>query len=184
LRAAAGARVVSVSSGGHRLSGIRWDDPHFATGYDGMLAYGQSKTANVLFAVELGRRWADDGIRGYALHPGQIVGTHLAPWLSEDELRSIGLIDDSGRPVIDPDRDQKTPQQGAGTSVFAATSPLLADIGGVFLMDNDIAPPADPEAITDRGKGPTTGVMPHAVDPDAARRLWELSDRLLREGCR
>ncbi|MFF7650943.1 hypothetical protein ACFZCY_13970 [Streptomyces sp. NPDC007983] len=143
-----------------------------------MLAYGRSKTANVLFAGELDRRWADDGIRGHSLHPGQIVTTRPASWLGEDEPRPIGLIDDAGQPVIDPDRDQKTPQQGAGTSVFAATSPLLADIGGVFLMDNDIAPLDDPEAVAGRGIGPTTGVMPHAVGPDSARRLWELSDRL------
>ena len=70
LQAAAGARVVEVSSWGHHLSDIRWDDPHFETGYDGMVAYGQAKTANVLFAVELDRRWAGDGIRGYSLHPG------------------------------------------------------------------------------------------------------------------
>ncbi|HEY9264040.1 MAG TPA: SDR family NAD(P)-dependent oxidoreductase, partial [Mycobacterium sp.] len=77
LRAAHGARVVNVSSGGHRLSDIRWDDPHFTEGYEGMVAYGQSKTANVLFAVELDRRWAADGIRGYALHPGIAFGTNL-----------------------------------------------------------------------------------------------------------
>ncbi|WP_341273712.1 SDR family NAD(P)-dependent oxidoreductase [Pseudonocardia sediminis] len=178
LRAADGARVVSVSSGGHRLSDIRWDDPHFETGYDGMLAYGQSKTANILFAVELDRRWAADGIRGYALHPGQIVTTNLAPWLG-DARREIGLIDDAGAPVIDPSRDQKTPQQGASTSVFAAAGPMLDGIGGVFLMDNDIAPLDDPAAVVHQGIGPTTGVMPHAVDPVSARRLWDLSERLL-----
>ena len=139
LQAAAGARVVEVSSWGHHLSDIRWDDPHFETGYDGMIAYGQAKTANVLFAVELDQRWAGDGIRGYSLHPGQIVGTSLAPWLGEPELRAMGLIDDSGQPIIDPDRDMKTAAQGASTSVFAATSPLLADIGGVYLKDNDVA---------------------------------------------
>lgn len=176
---APGARVVSVSSGGHRLTDIRWDDPHFRTGYDAMLAYGQSKTANILFAVELDRRWADDGIRGYALHPGQIVSTGLAPWLPRETRLELGLIDASGHPVIDPDRDQKTPQQGAATSVFAATSPLLAGTGGVFLINSDIAPLDDPEEITHRGMGPTTGVMPYAVDPASARRLWDLSDRLL-----
>src|SRR5579875_330264 len=117
LRAAHRARVVNTTSGGHRLSGIRWDDPNFTTGYDamGMLAYGQSKTANVLFAVELDRRWAGDGIRGYAAHPGIVLGTNLGPWLaageertpwlSGDQLRAMGLIDDSGRPIIDPDRE-------------------------------------------------------------------------------
>lgn len=178
LRAADGARVVAVSSRGHRRSDIHWDDIHFVHDYDPMVAYGQSKTANALFAVELDRRHAADGIRGYSLHPGSIMGTNLAPTLGEDELRSMGVLDDAGRPVIDPDRDMKTPQQGAATSVFAATSPLLADIGGVYLQNCDIAPleeDATPSAID----GPATGVSPYAVDPDSARRLWELSEQLL-----
>lgn len=182
LRAARGARVVNVSSGGHALSGIRWDDPHFITGYEGMLGYGQSKTANVLFAVELDRRWAGDGIRGYAVHPGVAFGTNLGPWLTEDALRAMGILDDSGRPIIDPDRELKTPQQAASTSVFAATNPVLADIGGVYLKDNDIAPLNDAPAAVTFGSEPITlsGVAPHAVDPDSARRLWDLSERLIR----
>ena len=181
LRAAHGARVVNVSSGGHQLSDIRWDDPHFTAGYDGMLAYGQSKTANVLFAVELDRRWAEDGIRGYAVHPGVAFGTNLAPWITEDELRDMGVIDDSGRPIIDPDRELKTPQQGASTSVFAATNHLLAEIGGVYLKDNDIAPLNDAPSTIAFGSEPITlpGVAPHAVDLESAQRLWELSERLL-----
>jgi NAD(P)-dependent dehydrogenase (short-subunit alcohol dehydrogenase family) len=182
LRAAHGARVVTVSSGGHRLSGIRWDDPHFTTGYDPMLAYGQSKTANILFAVELDRRWAGDGIRGYALHPGIVLGTNLG---NHDEetmagYRAMKLIDDSGRPIIDPEREKKTPEQGASTIVFAATSPLLADIGGVYLKNNDISPlDDDPQPITfGTEEIVTTDVVPHAVDPESARRLWELSERL------
>ncbi|WP_327107786.1 SDR family NAD(P)-dependent oxidoreductase [Nonomuraea glycinis] len=190
LRAAHGARVVNLTSGGHRLSDIRWDDPHFTTGYDGMLAYGQSKTANILFAVELDRRWADAGIRGYAVHPGIVMGTNLGPWLAEgekrtpwlndDALRAMGLIDESGRTIIDPLRGKKTPQQGAGTGVFAATSPLLADIGGVYLMDNDISPLGTPQPI-DFGTHDDVpaDVVPHALDPESARRLWDLSERLL-----
>jgi NAD(P)-dependent dehydrogenase (short-subunit alcohol dehydrogenase family) len=181
LRAAHGSRVVNVSSGGHHLSDIRWDDPHFTTGYDGMLAYGQSKTANVLFAVELDRRWADEAIRGYAVHPGIAFGTNLAPWVTEDELRAMGILDDSGRPIIDPDRELKTPQQAASTSVFAATNPQLADIGGVYLKDNDIAPLDDAPSTIAFGSEPITltGVAPHAVDPQSAQRLWGLSERLL-----
>ncbi|KWX68419.1 SDR family NAD(P)-dependent oxidoreductase [Mycobacterium sp. NAZ190054] len=181
LRAAAGARVVNVSSGGHALSDIRWDDPHFTTGYDGMLAYGQSKTANVLSAVELDRRWADEGIRGYAVHPGIAHGTNLAPWLTDEELRAMGIIDDAGRAVLDPDRELKTPQQGASTSVFAATSPLLSGIGGVYLKDNDIAPLNGDTPAVVFGTEPivSRGVAPHAVDPDSAARLWDLSERLL-----
>ncbi|MCS7475673.1 SDR family NAD(P)-dependent oxidoreductase [Umezawaea endophytica] len=188
LRAARGARVVNLTSGGHRLSDIRWDDPHFATGYEPMLGYGQSKTANVLFAVELDRRWAADGIRGYAVHPGVIVGTELGPSRPEDgqavtgdQLRAMGLVDDDGLPIIDPERGQKTVWQGIATSVFAATSPLLADIGGVYLKDNDVSPLDTPREInfgTERYI--PADVVPHAVDPESARRLWELSERLLR----
>jgi NAD(P)-dependent dehydrogenase (short-subunit alcohol dehydrogenase family) len=185
LRAAGGARVVEVSSWGHHLSDIRWDDPHFETGdYDGMLAYGQSKTANVLFAVELDRRWSGDGIRGYALHPGGIADTNLAPWLDDDAKRAMGLIDDAGRTIIDPERDLKTPQQGASTSVWAATTAQLADFGGVYLKDNDIAP-LDERAVAhnpDIAAGPidtSGGVTPYAVDPEAGRRLWDLSERLI-----
>ncbi len=192
LRAAHGARVVNVTSGGHRLSDIRWDDLHFTTGYDdmGMLGYGQSKTANILFAVELDRRWADDGIHGYAVHPGIIITTNLGPflaegeeripWLSDDQLLAMGLIDESGRQIVDPYRGMKSPQQGAATSVFAATSPLLAGIGGVYLKDNDISPLDTPKPIDfGAGQDVPSDVVPHAVDPDSARRLWELSERLL-----
>ena len=185
LRAAAGARVVEVSSWGHHLSDIRWDDPHFETQYDGMVAYGQAKTANVLFAVELDRRWAGDGIRGYSLHPGGIVSTNLAPWLTVDELRAMGLLDDAGQPIIDPERDLKTPEQGAATTVFAATSPLLADIGGVYLQNSEVAPIDETvvEFNPDIAAEPletTVGVMPYAVDPESAQRLWELSEHLLK----
>ncbi|PRC46947.1 oxidoreductase, partial [Mycobacterium sp. ITM-2017-0098] len=156
LRAAGGARVVEVSSWGHHLSDIRWNDPHFDTEYDGMTAYGQSKTANVLFAVELDRRWGGDGIHGYSLHPGGIVSTNLGPSFSLDDWRAMGLVDEHDQPIIDPERDMKMPQQGAATQVFAATNPQLADIGGVYLANNDIAPlEADAQPVTvDIAAGP------------------------------
>ncbi|MDT5112580.1 MAG: hypothetical protein QOE20_4470 [Mycobacterium sp.] len=184
LRAANGARVVELSSWGHHLSDIRWDDPQFETEYDGMVAYGQAKTANVLFAVELDRRWSGDGIRGYALHPGGIVETNLAPWLTIEDKRAMGLLDEAGQPIIDPDRELKTPQQGASTTVWGATSPLLADIGGVYLKNNDIAPidesPAEFSAdIAEASLDMSGGVMPYAVDPESAQRLWDLSERLV-----
>jgi NAD(P)-dependent dehydrogenase (short-subunit alcohol dehydrogenase family) len=184
LRAANGARVVELSSWGHHLSDIRWDDPQFETEYDGMVAYGQAKTANVLFAVELDRRWSGDGIRGYALHPGGIVETNLAPWLTIDDKRAMGLLDEAGQPIIDPDRELKTPQQGASTTVWGATSPLLADIGGVYLKNNDIAPIDESLAefsadIAEASLDMSGGVMPYAVDPESAQRLWDLSERLV-----
>lgn len=179
LRAAHGARVVNVSSGAQRFGQIRWDDPNFSTGYDSRQAYAQSKKANVLFAVELDRRFAKDGIRGYAVHPGVVVGTGLNNSAGPDALRAMGLIDEAGTPIIDPERGKKTLPQGASTIVFAATSPQLAEIGGVYLKDNDVSPLDDePRALTS-GSIPSD-VASSSIDPDSAQRLWELSERLLK----
>jgi NAD(P)-dependent dehydrogenase (short-subunit alcohol dehydrogenase family) len=181
LRAAHGARVVNLSSGGHRLSDIRWDDVHFATGYQSFLAYGQSKTANILFAVELDRRWAKVGIRGYAVHPGIVPGTHLNSSVGEDQLKATGLMDDNGQPVVDLERGIKNAQQGAATTVFAATSPMLEGIGGVYLRDNDVSElDEDPQPLTGAEKAPPADVVPHAIDLQSAQRLWELSEELIK----
>ncbi|WP_328729385.1 SDR family NAD(P)-dependent oxidoreductase [Streptomyces griseoaurantiacus] len=185
LRAAHGARVVNVASGSHRLSDIRWDDPHFARGYDSDLAYGQSKTALVLFAGELDRRWAADGIRGYSLHPGISVITSLRKGSEAlhdlTQLRAMGLIGEDGEPVIDPEREKKTPEQAAATIVFAAASPVLDGVGGVYLKNADIAPvDARPLTAGMLAVGDVTSdLAPHAADPASARRLWDLGERLL-----
>ncbi len=178
LRAARGARVVNVSSGAQRFGRIRWDDPNFTEGYDPRAAYAQSKLANVLFSIELDRRWRADGIRGYAAHPGVVVGTKLNGSAGEEALRRMGLIDEAGRPIIDPAAGKKTPRQGASTVVFAAAHPLLAGVGGVYLKDNDVSP------LDDRPRQLTADCIPaevasHAIDPAAAERLWALSERLL-----
>ena len=179
LRAARGARVVNVTSGAQRLSDIRWDDPQFTAGYEATQAYAQSKTANVLFAVELDRRWAPDGIRGYATHPGIVVGTSLNGAAGQEGLRAMGLIDEAGRPIIDPGNEKKTPEQGAATVVFAATSPLLDDIGGVYLRNSDISV-LDEEDRPFDPRHPNSTVAPHAIDPASARRLWLLSEELIK----
>ena len=181
LRTARGARVVNVSSGAHRLADIRWRDMHFTTGYDPGLAYAQSKTANVLFAVELDRRWSADGIRGYAAHPGVVVGTNLNSAVGEDQLRAMGLVDDDGRPIIVPEHGRKTPQQGAATIVFAAAGPHLAGVGGVYLKDCDISPlDPEPRPMTNSPDlDIPADVAPHAIDPHSARRLWELSEQMV-----
>ena len=107
-----------------------------------------------------------------------VVGTALNSASEPDALRAMGLIDESGAPIIDPARGKKTPAQGASTIVFAATSPLLADIGGVYLKDNDIAPLDDtPRPVT--ADDIPADAASHSVDPEAARRLWELSEKLL-----
>ncbi|MFC0532366.1 SDR family NAD(P)-dependent oxidoreductase [Phytohabitans kaempferiae] len=179
LRAAHGSRVVNVTSGAHRFSDVLWDDPTFrATAYSPGLAYAQSKTANILFTVELDRRYAPAGIRAYAAHPGVVVGTGLNSASGEETLRAEGLIDENGKPVIDPEHGKKTPQQGASTIVFAATSPLLTEIGGVYLKDNDISP-LDDEPRPMSALEPPSEVISHAIDPQSAQRLWELSERLL-----
>ena len=178
LRAANGARIVNLSSGAQRFGQIRWDDPNFTAEYNSSAAYAQSKLANVLLSVELDRRWSAFGVRGYAVHPGIIVGTQLNSAAGPDALRAMGLIDDAGHAIIDPARGRKTPQQGASTPVFAATSPLLANIGGVYLQDNDIAPLDDTDRPMDFDHPPTEPTS-RSVDPIAAQRLWALSERLL-----
>lgn len=163
-----GARVVAVSSAGHHLSGIRWDDVHFERGYDKWLAYGQSKTANALFAVHLDRLGRSEGVRAFSLHPGSIL-TPLQRHLTQDEMVAAGWIDADGH-LADP--TFKTPQQGAATQVWAATSAQLAGIGGVYCEDCEIA-------ALDESESPSfVGVKPHAVDPGQAERLWALSAEL------
>jgi NAD(P)-dependent dehydrogenase (short-subunit alcohol dehydrogenase family) len=178
LRAARGARVVNVSSGAHRFGEIRWDDPSFKAGYNQRAAYAQSKKANVLFAVELDRRWASEKVRGYAVHPGVVVGTALNSGAGQEALRAMGLIDEAGKPIIDPVRGKKTVAQGAATIVFAATSPKLADIGGVYLKDSDIAPLDDEQKPLTADSIPSDAAS-SSMDPASAERLWGLSERLL-----
>ncbi|MFI6491606.1 SDR family NAD(P)-dependent oxidoreductase [Streptomyces sp. NPDC050564] len=164
-----GARVVSVSSTGHHLSGIRWDDVHWRHGYDKWEAYGQAKTANVLFAVHLDKLGRESGVRAFALHPGGIL-TPLQRHLPKQEMVERGWIDENGT-LLHPEAF-KTPEQGAATQVWAATSPQLADMGGVYCEDCDIAEPAPADEEI------RIGVMDHAVDPEQAARLWELSAEL------
>ncbi|MFF3501266.1 SDR family NAD(P)-dependent oxidoreductase [Streptomyces sp. NPDC003247] len=164
-----GARVVSVSSRGHHFSGMRWDDVHWRRGYDKWQAYGQAKTANVLFAVHLDRLARDRGVRAFALHPGGIL-TPLQRHLPKEEMVANGWIDEAGNP-LNPE-GFKSPQQGAATQVWAATSPRLAGMGGVYLEDCDIAEPARPE------DGARSGVKDWARDPEQAARLWTLSAEL------
>jgi len=165
---ARGARVIAVSSGGHRLSGIRWDDVQLEHGYDKWQAYGQSKTANVLFAVQLDALGRGVGVRAFSVHPGGIL-TPLQRYLPKEEMVAAGLIDKDGKPA---NYNFKTPQQGAATQVWAATSPQLNDMGGVYCEDCDIA-----EAIADDSPSPA-GVRSYATDPTQAARLWALSAKL------
>lgn len=164
LVAAGDARIVVVSSSGHQLSPVVFDDLNFAfRPYDRWLAYGQSKTANVLFAVEASRRWAADGITANALMPGAIY-TNLQ---RHTEGRGSGKT---------PPELFKTVEQGAATSVLLAVSPLLAGLGGRYFADCNEA------EVLDRRSGSLSGVARYAVDRDNAERLWTVSEGLLAQG--
>lgn len=164
-----GARVVALSSTGHKLSAFRFDDPQFETGYDKWQAYGQAKTANSLFAIELDARGQADGVRAFAVHPGGIM-TPLQRHLPREEMIASGWMDEEGN----VSERFKTVEQGASTSTWAATSPTLDGLGGVYCEDCDIAEPADVGSETARLRG----VDAHAIDRDAAARLWTLSAEL------
>jgi len=182
LRRAGAARVVSLSSLGHRYSPVHFEDINFAhRPYGPWLGYGQSKTANILFAVGLDARERAGGLRAFAVHPGSIVGTGLEKHIPTQALIDAGILDGEGKPIIDPSRNLKTVAEGAATTVWCATSPRLAGIGGVYCENVDIAP------ISAFQSGSTTigdstrvnGVMPYAIDPASADRLWALSERML-----
>ncbi|KFZ83150.1 oxidoreductase [Amycolatopsis sp. MJM2582] len=161
---AGGARVVTVASSGHHSSPMRWDDVQFERGYDRWLAYGQAKTANVLFAVHLDKLGAEHGIRAFSLHPGAIL-TPLQRHLRPEEMVERGWIDEHGNQA---DPDFKSPEQGAATQVWAATSPRLDGMGGLYCEDCDIAEVAAEE-------GEWVGVRPYAIDAGEAERLWKFS---------
>lgn len=167
---AEGARVVALTSGGHRRSPIRWDDMFFEGGtYEKWAAYGQAKTANSLFAVQLDRLGADAGVRAFAVHPGGIL-TPLQRHLPKEEMQAMGWIGEDGKPL--EGTPFKTPEQGAATTCWAATSPQLEGMGGVYCEDCDVA-----ELVPDDFSEPA-GVRGYAVDPDQAARLWDVSAEL------
>jgi len=164
-----GARVVALSSTGHKLSGIRFDDPQFTTGYNKWLAYGQAKTADSLFAVQLDKLGAPHGVRAFAAHPGGIM-TPLQRHLPREEMIASGWMTEDG---VVSDRF-KTPEQGAATATWAATSPALNGMGGVYCENSDIAEPT----IAGSADEKIAGVDAHAIDPDDAARLWAYSAEL------
>jgi NAD(P)-dependent dehydrogenase (short-subunit alcohol dehydrogenase family) len=159
-----GSRVVSVSSRGHKFSDIRWDDLQWASGYDKWQAYGQAKTANVLFAVALDAYGESAGVRAFAVYPAG-VRTPLQRHLTQPEMRDLGWYDDQGNlaPLF------KTPEQGAAGEAWAGTSRRLDGMGGVYIERCDIAEVSESKQ---------DGVSPYAVDPKSAERLWTISAQL------
>jgi NAD(P)-dependent dehydrogenase (short-subunit alcohol dehydrogenase family) len=176
LAAAGNARIVSLSSRGHLRSPVVFDDINFSSRrYDPWLAYGQSKTANVLFAVGATNHWADAGITANAVHPGGIMETNLARYMDPEQvaqLRAAAATTGTTTQTINgaPIRF-KTIAQGAATSVLVATSPRFEGIGGRYFEDCNEAETLPPGTAGTA----TSGVAPYALDPDAAERLWALT---------
>ena len=172
LAAAGNARLVSLSSRGHLRSPVVFEDINFSTRpYDPWLAYGQSKTANVLFAVEANRRWSADGITSNAVHPGAILETNLSRHMDPEQVAALRAAGSGTSPIDGAQMSFKTIPEGAATTVLVATSPQLEGVGGHYFEDCNEAEPLAPDTPTNS----TTGVAPYALDPDNAARLWELS---------
>ena len=168
LKAAGRARVISLTSLGHRRSDVHFEDLNFRhRPYDPWMAYGQSKTANVLFAVGLTQRFAAEGIRANAVHPGGIM-TGLQKYVAHGEQVKMGWIDEAGA----QNARFKTTAQGAATSVWAAVATELETVSGRYLEDCTIARPWSED-------NPMSGVKPYALDPGSAERLWSLSEELI-----
>ncbi|MAW91039.1 MAG: short-chain dehydrogenase [Altererythrobacter sp.] len=165
-------RIVNLSSRGHHIAPVDFDDPNFENrDYDKWVSYGQSKTANVLFAVGLERRLAEKGIHAFALHPGGI-NTNLGRHMSEEEMAGLmERIRKSAEERGEEPEPFKTIPQGAATTCWVATTPALEGRGGLYCEDCHVAEQDD----QDTGGG----VRSYAIDRDKAERLWELSEKMV-----
>ena len=175
-----GARVVNVSSWGHHYSSFVFDDPNFLNReFESFSAYGQSKTASILFSLELDNRGKNAGVRSYSLHPGIITETELGRNVPHEDLVAYGIFDENGHVINDPSKGLKSLSQGASTTVWCATSPQLKDIGGVYCENADIAEldkkTNDSEESLD-GSTMMKDVMPYALEEETAKKLWTLSE--------
>lgn len=180
LKKANGARVVNVSSLGHHMAPFDFEDPNFQhREYQTLAGYGQSKTASILFALELDSRAREHQVRAYSLHPGSIAGTELARDADIELFKQMGFFDEYGKIRPEILANLKTIPQGAATSVWAATSPLLNNIGGVYCEDADIAEllPEDP-AVPSNAKLHQSGVMAYSLQESNAKRLWDLTEKM------
>ena len=171
LKNTQGSRVVTLSSAGHRFAGVDLDDPNFtARPYDKWVAYGQSKSANSLFSVELDQRGKEHGIRAFAVHPGRIIATNLSRHITDEDLKVAGIRKENG--VVTSPVGIKTIEQGAATTVWCALSPQLNDKGGVYCANCDVSEIIPDESQLD------AGVRQWAIDKPTAGALWELSEQL------
>ncbi|THF51761.1 SDR family NAD(P)-dependent oxidoreductase [Flavobacterium supellecticarium] len=173
LKKANGARVINVSSLGHQMAPFNFEDPNFLhREYETLQAYGQSKTASNLFAMELDNRAKAFNIRAYSLHPGSIGGTELGREASLELFQKMGFLDENGAMLPEVAARLKTIPQGAATTVWCATSPLLDTIGGVYCEDADVAPLANEASVG------SYGVELYSLDESNAKKLWDLSEQL------
>ena len=171
-----GARFVSLSSSAHSLTGILWDDIHFRNNsYDKWMAYGQSKTASSLVAIEFHRRMVDKGVSGFSVHPGGIL-TPLQRHLQKEEMVALGWMDEDGSPSEMAKNFFKTTSQGASTTLWCATSPSLSGIGGVFCEDCDIAKRKND---VDESLQRYFGVADWAIDLKEASKLWDMTEKMI-----
>tara|TARA_B100000609_G_scaffold55609_1_gene43294 strand:- start:1336 stop:2316 length:981 start_codon:yes stop_codon:yes gene_type:complete len=171
-----GARFVSLSSSAHSITGILWDDIHFQSAqYDKWMAYGQSKTACSLMAIEFNTRMRDKGVEGFAVHPGGII-TPLQRHLEKEEMVALGWLDEDGSPSELAKNFFKSTSQGASTAVWCATNPDLNGLGGVFCEDCDIA---KRKSEVDESLQRYFGVADWAINSDEASRLWEVTEMMI-----
>ncbi|MES2645799.1 MAG: SDR family NAD(P)-dependent oxidoreductase [Bacteroidota bacterium] len=172
LKNADGARVINVSSHGHQFAPFNFDDPNFEyREYDTLQAYGQSKTATNLFALELDNLAKAFNVRAYSLHPGSIAGTELGREASLELFQQMGFCDAEGNILPEVAASLKTIPQGAATTIWCATSFLIKDVGGVYCEDADIAELASDTSLSN-------GVKRYSLDEANAKRLWTLSEEM------
>jgi len=180
LKKANGARVINVSSFGHQMAPFNFEDPNFLhREYETLQGYGQSKTANNLFSVELDQRGKQYGVRAYALHPGSVNGTDLGRVAPMALFQQMGTHDEAGNIKPEVAAKLKTLEQGAATTVWCATSAQLQNIGGVYCENVDIAE-LDTDNVPKDYSEPSSlrGVQPYSIDADNAKRLWILSEEM------
>jgi len=172
LKKAQGARVINVSSHGHQFAPFNFEDPNFEKReYETLQGYGQSKTASNLFALELDNRAKAFNVRAYSLHPGSIGGTELAREAPLELFIKMGFCDEKGNLFPEVTASLKTIPQGAATTLWCATSPVLNNIGGVYCEDVNIAELASDLSMSN-------GVKTYSLDKDNAKRLWKLSEKM------
>lgn len=181
LKLSGAARVVNVSSLGHHMAPFNFEDPNFEQrAYETLQAYGQSKTACNLFTVQLDDFAKRSHVRAYAVHPGSIAGTELGREASVEMFQKMGFVDELGQMRPEVLAKLKTVSQGAATTLWAASSPLLDRIGGVYCEDCDIATLiADNPAVPTTAKVHQNGVRQYSLDQRHAQRLWTLTEQMI-----